>query len=298
MKQYVNYKLNTNYEQFIFRSTVLLDRDTQAPVSFTINLGSKENFCVQIRVPSKESQETDAYLMWVEANENCSLESYIKNGIAKHMTLLGLTLARKINPNIKTVSFEDTSSFDCELPNDKEEKVPMKAFHIAFHGATWYEYHFGAMLKRDYNKYCTLKNNIYKPENKPKTFYFINEELQEELEPLYSNTQTWYDFFQEISKKYGKKKCGMVYPWIMSAMNEIFECNIYDDTKWYIDFNANKETNYTPMIDYKRYSITTGGTRRKTIKQRKARQFSFRRRYIFPHIPQIQKWDYKTFIRD
>jgi hypothetical protein len=40
--------------------------------------------------------------MWVEAHEDCSLESYINKGLAKHMTLLGLTLARKLNPNIKT----------------------------------------------------------------------------------------------------------------------------------------------------------------------------------------------------
>lgn len=299
MKNNIEYILTTQVGRFICKITATFDKNTNQPETFNINLGSKEKYCVQLKVPSKESKKTDAYLMWVEAHEDCLLEKYIEKGISKHMVLLGLTLIRKINPNIKTVSFEDTSSFKCKLPNDTEKQVPMKAFHIAFHEATWYEYYFDAQLKQDYNKYCKLKKNMYKSENKPKSFDFINDTLQKELEPLYEATDNWYDFFQAIEAKYGSKKCGMVYPWIMKAMYEIFQSNIYDDTHWYIDFKYNEEQNKTPLIDFdlRNIEMKGGGDRvNKTLKNRKNRRFTFSRTHIFPNIPEIQKWNYTHFI--
>jgi hypothetical protein len=209
------------------------------------------------------------------------------------MILLGLTLTREINQNIKTVSFEDTSSFKCKLPNT-EKQVPMKAFHIAFHEATWYEYYFNARLKQDYDKYVNLKKNMYKSEYKPKTFDFINANLQKELEPLYEATTNWYDFFQAIEEKYGNKKCGIVYPWIMKAMYEIFKSNIYDDTHWYIDFKYNEEQNKTPRIEFDLRNER--GRVNKTLKNRKNRRFTFSRTHIFPNIPEIQEWNYIKFI--
>lgn len=297
MKNSIEYIITTQVGRFICKITAIFNRNTNEPESFNINLGSKERFCVQLKVPSKESNKTDAYLMWVEAHEDCSLEKYIEKGVSKQMILLGLTLTRQINPNIKTVSFEDTSSFKCMLPNSTEKQVPMKAFHIAFHEATWYEYYFDARLKYNYDKYCNLKKNMYKSEYKPISFDFINSELQKELEPLYERTTNWYDFFKAIEGKYGNKKCGMVYPWIMKAMYEIFQSNIYDDTHWYIDFKENEEQNKTPVIDYELKDIEMkGGGRRKTLKKRPARRVTFSRTHIFPNIPEIQKWNYMKFI--
>lgn len=299
MLRNIEYKIETTSGKFICKISGTFDRNTYQPISYNINLGRKDKYCVQIKVPSKESGETDAYLMWVQADEDCSLETHIEKGLSKQMTLLGLTLTRKINPNITTVSFEDTSSFKCKLPNNEEKQVPMKAFHIAFHEATWYEYYFNAQLKNDYDKYCKLKKNMYKSENKPKTFDFINSDLQKELDPIYATTTNWYDFFQAISKKYGNKKCGMIYPWIMRAMYEVFKSNIYDDTHWYIDFKYNEEQNKTPMIEY---SLTNsemkgGKQRKKTLKNRKNRRFTFSRTHIFPNIPEIQNWKYNEFVK-
>ena len=294
----VSYYISTDYGKFIVKFSVLKNRNTNEPTSFTINIGSKDKFCIQIKVPSRESKETDAYLMWVEANEQCSLERHIEKNISQHMTLLGLTLTRKINPNIETVSFEDTSSFECDLPNNTKKQVPMKIFHIAFHEATWYEYYFGAKLQKKYEEYCKLKKNMYKSEHKPKDFDFINPELQEELEPLYKATTNWYDFFQAISKKYNKKKCAMIYPWIIKAMNCIFDSNIYDDTKWYIDFKANEMQNKTPIIKYSMSDKIFGGSQKKriTLKKRRRRRYTFSRTHIFPNIPEIQKMKYKEYL--
>lgn len=297
----IKYTIKTTAGKFIFKFVPNFDRNTDKLLSYNINLGTDNRFCVQLKVPSKESNETDALLMWVEAHEECSMEQYIKKGLSKQMVLLGLTLVRKLNPNIKTVSFEDTSSFKCQLPDDKEYQVPMKAFHIAFYEATWYEYYFGARLKIDYDKYCIEKKNMYKSENKPKRFDFINKELQEELEPLYEATSNWYDFFQAISKKYGDKKCTVIYPWIGRAMGEIFVSrNYYDSPKWYIDFKLNEEQNKTPLIDFDMTVISKlkGGKRTiKTLKNRRARRFTYTRTHMFPNIPEIQKLNYKTFLK-
>lgn len=295
----IKYTIKTTSGKFIFKFVPTFDRNTNQLQSFNINLGSDNRFCVQLNVPSKESNKTDAHLMWVEAHEECSMEQYIKKGLAKQMVLLGLTLTRKLNPNIKTVSFEDTSAFKCKLPDDKEQQVPMKAFHIAFYEATWYEYYFGARLKTDYDKYCMEKKNMYKSENKPKRFDFINQELQDELEPLYEATSNWYDFFQAISKKYGDKKCTVIYPWISRAMGEIFTRYYYDSPKWYIDFKLNEEQNKTPLIDFDMTVISKlkGGKRTiKTLKNRRARRFTYTRTHMFPNIPEIQKFKYKDFL--
>jgi hypothetical protein len=300
----VEYQITTSAGKFVCKIMASFDRNTKQPETFNINIGSKERFCVQLKVPSRESGQTEAYLMWVEAHEECSLEKYIEKGLAKQMTLLGLTITRKINPNIKTVSFEDTSSFNCDLPNKIKKQVPMKAFHIAFHEATWYELNFDAQLKHDYERYCKLKKNMYKSENKPKRFDFINEDLQKELEPLYESTTNWYDFFKAIENKYGNKKCGVVYPWLTKAMYEIFKCNIYEDTHWYIDFKENEERNKTPIIDFNLEDMAEIGNKTiggKTIgskirnKTNKKRRFTYSRTHIFPNIREIQKWNYLNF---
>lgn len=290
------FSIKTRYGIFIVKFTPSFDRNTGKPISFMINIGSKDKQCVQLKVPSRETNETDAYLIWVEADENCSLETYIRKGLAQHMTLIGLTLVRQINPNIITVSFKDTSSFMCELPNDTEIKVPMKAFYIAFHGKTWYEEMFDAKLKYDHNKYIELKYNMFKTDCKPPDFNFVNAELQEELEPLYQSTNNWYNFFQAISKKYGKKKCAVVYPWIIDAMNRIFNGSIYDNIDWYINFEENRLQDKTPIIKLNIDKIKGGSRKNETRKKRRGRRFTFSRTYIFPNIPRIQKWNYKDFL--
>lgn len=290
------FSIKTRHGNFLIKFTVSFIRNTQIPSSYMINIGSKDKKCVQIKVPSRESGETDAYLIWVEADENCSLETYIQKGLAAHMTLIGFTLVRHINPNIITILFKDTSSFTCELPDDNEIKVPMKAFYIAFHGKTWYEEMFDAKLKYDYDKYCELKHNMYNSSYKPKEFDFVNSELQEELVPLYESTDNWYDFFQAISKKYGRKKCAVVYPWITDAMNRIFKGSIYDNVDWYINFQDNRLQDKTPILDISKLISVSGGSMRKTLKKRKGRRFTFSRTHIFPNIPQIQKWNYRDFL--
>jgi hypothetical protein len=330
----VSYDIHTRYGKFRLKFTVSFDRNTNIPQVFIINIGSATKQCVQLKIPTRHTvpfqlqahglafgkdrhcrcspiathpegvglqlvesgtRNTDAYLLWVEADENCSLEHYIQKGLARHMTLLGITLAREINPMLKTISFEDTSSFPCALPNETTQRVPMKAFHIAFHGATWYEYYFGAKLQRNHAEYEELKKNLHNPNSKPAQYDFINSELQDALDPLYASSTTWYEFFQKISDIYDKKKCGIVYPWLTYAMSDIFKGNIYDNPKWYIDLNENMDK--VPRIIYSMTDISKrGGGRKMTLKKRKGRRFTYSRTHIFPHVRIIQGWNYLKFL--
>lgn len=212
------------------------------------------------------------------------------------MVLLALTLARDINPLLERIDLEDMSAFTCELPNNKEYKLPMKQFHIAFHGATWYEYYFDAKLneKYDQDRYLKLKQNLYNPDKKPKYFDFKNEYLQEELEILYNNSKTWSEFFNAIDKKYKKKKCSVVYPWLISAMSVIFEKqNMFANVGWYIDLKENAAVKTAP-IQFKSYDIKNGG-KRQTRKR-------YRYKYSIPsfyyiNIPEVGRMNYAKFLR-
>lgn len=317
-KDSVSYELRTKYGKFQVTFSARRDRNTNAVVEFTVTVGSKRMECIQLTVPTKETGKTEAKLLWVESDDACSMERYIEKGMAQHMVLIGLTLIRLINSSVKRVTFDDTSSFSCTVPtsmnylrkktsnNDGKLTVPMKPFHIAFHEATWYEYYFDAKLVKDHEKYIKLKENMHNPNNKPirkkenkePPFNFINKQLQEELTPLYDNTRTWYEFFQAIEKKYKKDKCAVIYPWLTSAMSMIFEGNLYETPKWYIDLEENAQKNKTPMLNIhptRNLKRITGG-RRHTRKNRKGSKFSYDKIYLFPHIRKIQEWDYKGFL--
>jgi len=262
------------------------NRNNQAIENYLISLGSKNNKCVQLLIPCKDSPIKIATLIWVKSEENCSLEKYIEKGLAQHMVLLGLTLAKDINPSLEKVQFDDMSTFKCDLPDNKEYKLQMKTFHIAFHGATWYESYFGAKLVDNYDLYCKLKENLYNPDNKTASFQFNNDELQEELEPLYKNSNTWAEFFKLIDKKYGKKKCGVVYPWLLLAMYVIFENNnIFDNVKWYIDYNEKIES-----IPFQSYECKDGGS-----KTRKKARHNIKPYFYLIDLDEVSKMNYKKF---
>lgn len=289
----IEYKLRTDCGIFAFKLTKHINRDTQQIDSLGINLGSKNNKCVQLKIPSQESGGTIGYLMWVEAEENCSFEKYIESGLSHHMILLGIKLGKMFNRNLNRIELEDTSSFKCQLPNGIQQ-VPMKPFHIAFHQATWYEHYFGAKLQSRHDEYLAAKEHIFNAAYKPDRFDFINDSLQDELEPLYISSNTWYDFFKAISEKYGRKKCGVIYPWIVHAMSDIFESSIYQDTKWYIDLENNPKIKNVDVTLQERI----GGGKRKTQKKRRARRFTFSRTDLFPHIRKIQGWNYRGFLEN
>jgi hypothetical protein len=262
------------------------NRNTSVIENYTVSLGSRSKKCIQMNVPSIESGKKSGILMWVEkVGSVCSLNITDSKNLSHHALNLALTIARDINPECNRYDFDDCSSFKCQLP-DHVETMSMKPFHIAFHGSTWYEKYFGAKLMKDHDLYERLKLNLYDPTKKPTHFNFKHSTLQDELDPLYSSTNTWYDFFQAIQKKYGDKKCGVVYPWIIDAMYIIFENNqIFEYQKWYIDVAK------TPKIEFLSYEdAMKGGTRKKRNEIYNATPLNVRNPF------RIQNMNYKAFL--
>jgi hypothetical protein len=256
------------------------NRNSEKVDAYDIFLGGPKRKCFTLTLPSRSSDKRDAYLAWIEAHDDCSMEKFISKGVAQHMIQLGITIARNINPNLQKIFFEDNSNFICSLPNGEKEKVPLNLFHLFFHGSTWYEYYFDAKLVKHQNKYLKLKRGFLN--NVPNDFNFTNVFLQKELELLLKKGLTWQEFASKISEKYGNKKCAIVYPWLKRALNIIFDNEpYYDSSAWYIDLEENKKKNKTHEVYFESYvskPIVSGGRKRRTIKNSKFRSY---KRYIF-----------------
>ena len=138
--------------------------------------------------------------------------------------------------------------------------------------------------------------NRYDPRRKPTTFDFINEELSKELDSMYKESDTWDEFFDKISRKYDTKKCSVIYPWIENALYEIFEGNnIFNNIKWYIDFQENKAKNKSRPINFTSYHVSVeGGARgRKTRKNNSKRDNPV---YYIIDRPEIIRFKYLDFL--
>jgi len=287
--------IQTDVGVFHLKITEHINRITNTIESYFIGLGSKNNKCVQISFPSRKSLIKDGTLAWVSAMDDCSLEKYIQKGLAHHMVLLGLTIARNINPTLEKIVLDDMSAFKCDLPDNKSYKVDMKPFHIAFHGATWYEYYFDAKLENNDERkiYNRLKANLYNSNKKPPTFIFNNSELQKELEPLYQKSQTWAQFFELIGAKYGKKKCGVVYPWLIHAMKIIFDkTQLYERYYWVIDIRNNNAKTKTPLIPFRSYEY------KPSVEASKKHKCYFEKHYYMIDIPEVMSMNYTQFLQN
>lgn len=272
------------------------NRDTHSIEHYTVSVGSRKSKCVQINVPSIESGKKQGTLMWVEKiGPICTLTTKDSHSLSQHTVNLAFTIARDINPLCTRYLLSDCSVFDCTLPGERIKNVPMKPFHIAFHGNTWYEKYFGAKLVKNYNIYERLKMNLYNSANKPAEFSFGHEHLNDELNELYASTETWHDFFQVIQTNYGDKKCAVVYPWIIDALLLIFEDNhIFEDSRWYIDLDENAKDTQTPLIPFVSYEdAMTGG--RRTTRKRKLREFNVPPVFVRNGM-KIQKMNYREFL--
>jgi hypothetical protein len=250
--------------------------------------GHRAPDCLQINVPIRGNT---AHLMWLKSSIGCAIETdnpnaptEIKGSLTEHMAKLGFTIARHMNPNITTITLEDSASFRCRLPDNKEYAINMTDHDIAFYQKTYYEKRYGATFASDelQTEYTKLIKNFYEPAHKPEYFDFIVPDLNELLHNTYIKTKTWKEFFDSISDKYGSKKCQIIYPWIKSALTYILNKKSFSGQPQSIHIID------IPMVRYKQAEQTAGGRRRETRKNEK---------YVQPASPpEISKMNWKDFI--
>jgi hypothetical protein len=277
------------------------DRNTNNVEHYSVSIGSRKSKCIHITVPGGTSGE--GTLSWVSKMvPECYLTANDTSKLSQHIVNLAFTIARDINPSCTRYRLDDCSSFPCKLPNGTEYAMPMKQFHIAFHGGTWYECYFGAKLLHSHEIYERGKLNLYNSSKKPAKFSFNHRDLEEILRPLYTSTSTWWEFFQAIQTKYGDKKCSVIYPWINNAMYAIFESAIIEDKRWYVDFVENERAVKTPLIPFRSYEDVKGGrriTRKQTNKKTYTPYYTYKLPPMFPYnYFVVQAMDYRTFLKE
>ncbi len=295
-----HYPLKTKYGVFYLKLTAEIDRNTEVIKSYVVNLGSRTKKCIQIRIPGPATNDTEGSLIWVEKDESCGLELFNKQNLAQHMTHIGLTVARKINPNLHGLYLYDDSKISCDMPDGSSKLIALKPFYFAFHGSTWYEEKFGAKKYENHDDYLLYKQKLQKPDFKPAKFEFNNSDLKVILEPLYKSTNTWAEFFKAIEQQFGRKKCAVVLPWL----SRVPGFHIIDTPNWYIDFIDASIQHKIPMIEIEQNTSrpVVGGLAKYWAGTRKRRRNVSRKKYIHypnnPNIPVVQEYDYKTFLKD
>jgi hypothetical protein len=268
--------LKTSKYSFHMKLTKQRNRDTGIIERFIINIGGRYNKCVTISIPSN-STETSGIIASIEKKDGCAFDTEPPHpsrqpGFSQHLLLLGLSVARKLNPAVKRFYFDDCSHVNCEMPDKTIIPISLRNLHIAFHGTSWYEYYFDAKRQHNHEEYRKRVNNLYNPEKKPTIFDFKNPELNELLTPFYTASATWSEFFHTIEEKYKAKKCAVVYPWLMQSLYIIFDGNMFDDMKWYIDIEENAAKNKTPFVSFMSYHVRNQhGAGRHTRKRRSSR---------------------------
>lgn len=220
----------------------------------------KQFRCVNISVPKKHSN-TSAIISYAESKDGCTIDgAKIKGDATRQMILLGITIARELSPHITHIDLDDMSHFYCKLPDEGVKKVPLHCFFFAFHGKTWYEEKFNAIIKNEElrKKYEIAKMNMTDPSKKPSTFYFLNDSLNKILQPLFTQSITWRDFFDRIDIAFGKNKCVVVYPWLREVLSTyIFDNYLFiEGLKWTIVINDEN----TPTIRYYQINKKSGGS--------------------------------------
>lgn len=232
-----------------------------------LSLGG-EDMCVMMMYKGPD----DSMLQWLGSKERCELHGFpIKGEGTKHMLYLATTIFRSIFRDVRFLTLLDSSSFKCEMPNGKRYPINLREYNFLFHGKTFYEDKFNAVpLTTDGEKRMEqFRNALYDPSKKPKTFHFLNSELNTELMPIYESSSTWWDFFQQIQKNYGDAKCTKIYLWYRNALNEMVK-NITLPEYWKMDIRK------FPLLHPRfKFIPKQKGGRRKTRKHRKLPEYYY-----------------------
>jgi hypothetical protein len=206
------------------------------------------NACVNIRAPF-DSDEPLA-LAYVTSEVACTLDNIMptKGVVTVQMIQLGITIARELSPRSTYMELDDCSHFMCSTPDGKVRRMALPSFYMAFHGKTWYEDKFGAILKDPVmrTEYEMGIANLDNPESKPAMFRFLNQDITNILSDMYDSCGSWNEFFRKIEKKYGDKKCWAIQPWIETAISHIFGGPI-DMKRWIVDLKSVPKLSYCEL---------------------------------------------------
>jgi hypothetical protein len=222
-------------------------------LGYNIAVGGK-NVCIFIKT---HNNSTTAELVNLKTKDGgCELlDRVIRGTNTVHMILLAFTLAKDVSPHITHITLRDKSGFICTLPDGSPAGISLAFYELCFHGATYYERHFGARitLPQLQSMYETAKLGFSKPIDT--SFEIDNPSLQILLEPLIKSSSSWRELFDKINRM--PEKCAIIQPWYIKALESIMDGLVIGDIQWSIDLS---NTSYISPIAYSYVSLH-GGSR-------------------------------------
>lgn len=222
-----------------------------------VSVGGKD-WCVNIVYKGPD----ESILQWLGTEDlQCTIDNIeIKGEKTRKMLYLATTIFRVLYRDVRYLHMVDSSVIKCTLPGGLKKPLSLKESHFLFHGKTYYEDKYGAFPRYESGKYIMIKyrEGLHDPTKKPKKFSFTMPDLNEMLTPIYNSTDTWWDFFQEIQKKWGNKKCQIIYIWFRETLAYIGDKNPIPEM-WTIDLHT------LPMIrpTFRKVGSGVGRTRKR-----------------------------------
>jgi hypothetical protein len=199
-----------------------------------------------------KNYENNAKLIKLDALEECSLEDITtdymdKHSFGKEMLDSIVFFINSQFPSIKTISLDDKSYIPCN--RESGDTLDLLSYSIALYKKTWYEERLDAYMlpKENYETYRKQVDAYASKETKEKylfeDFYYLlqshnrfaTEVIENNVETyrgIYEKSETFPDFFKEISKGIQKKdKCRFFKDWLYSFISS----KIRIDRTWYFD---------------------------------------------------------------
>ena len=199
-----------------------------------INIGGGEYSCLEISRTSKNSLN----ILADDRKASCFLNKDFNLFDTKELIKASIFVLNKIDPGNCYLELDDSSN---------KNGILISYASIFFQLETWYEKYFKAELinKESKNKYNDFKNNLKSKEFKK----FINLEnlLKDTYTPkkniiilmdIYNNSDSLFEFGQNIYKKYHKNNTSEAYsllkPWLNKLIEDRLDGKFIRQSKWII----------------------------------------------------------------
>jgi hypothetical protein len=242
-------------------------------------IGSAETYCAYAQIVQPSSpfyaamEHSDATLVKIQYNVNCTLEKNFQRGIDTSMIMaLMIAIIKERFPFLTGVQFTDASYRTC----DNNETVELPEMYYVATGKTWYETRFGAQLVSDDVPKFLDKTVRFQEKKLLIPWISMKREMRlplsfpipdEELQQMYDNAATWQEFFGPLRSRIGVEEfCIFVAPWLHGFIKKLLRFNFAGAT-YRIPFDSAK----VPSVIYTTEPYAKGAWRTQTRKRAKRR---------------------------
>jgi hypothetical protein len=261
----MEYNIKTDVGTFWIKITDDVEIDPESrtikKIGYGIGIGGNKDLCVYITI-RHDTHVGKLHNLRIRGLvcETSGIE--IKREKTVHMVNLLFTILKTVAPHVKFIELEDESEFPCK-DNERTYGISLALYELAFHQSTWYERHFGAELSNDTLRSLYKKDGFYGA--KPEKYDFRHPVLNTQLQPVYSQTSTWKEFFKAIYNMEGG--CKLILPWYKDAVRNIMGGVSFESQMWRIDL-SNSKIKEIPFTTVPKKGGGGGARRRATRKNK------------------------------